>query len=256
MLASTLLKLGDPTKALPHFEHALVLLQGTLGPDHTDLGPVLTGMAACYHYAGQRDKARQFFERALALQEHVFGPDNVNLVPTLNNTAEFLRDLGDGATAMPMIERAQKITEATVGRQHPFWHNVATTHAELLMIEGKLDEARAMFDDVLQVETKTHSAYMPYTLMARARLALAQSKWAEAVSFDERSIAGYEAAAGSEAPDLWRPLTDLAHAKIKLGKSAEARPLLERALAIADKTKVKEADRAPIRAALASLPAN
>ena len=254
LLAATLLKSGDPAAALPHYQRALALLESSVGPEHTDLGPVLTGMATCFHYAGDRAKAKQLFERSLALQERVFGSDSINLVPVLNNTAEFLRDLGDTTTAMPMIERAQKITEATVGRNHPFWHNVATTRAELLAIAGKLADARALYDDVLQIEEKAHSSYLPYTLMARGRLALAERKWPEAASFAERSIAAYEAASGSEAPELWKPLSVLATAKVQLGKPAEARPLLERALAIADKAKLRPADREPLQAALAALP--
>jgi len=187
-------------------------------------------------------------------QERVFGADSINLVPVLNNTAEFLRDLGDATTAIPMIERAQKITETAAGRGHPFWHNVATTHAELLVVDGKLADAKKLFDEVLAIEEKAHADYLPYTLMARSRLALVEKKWAEAATFAERSIAAYEAAGGSEAPELWKPLAALATAKINLGKSADARALVDRALAIANAAKIRDAEREPIRAALAALP--
>ncbi|HEY5921413.1 MAG TPA: serine/threonine-protein kinase [Kofleriaceae bacterium] len=253
LLAATLLKAEDYTGALPHYERALVLMEKTLGPVHPDLAPILNGLASCYHLAGKRDQAKVTFERALAIQEQMFGSDSLNLVPTLNNNAELLRDEGDAVLGLPMIERAKVIAEKTVGKRHPFWHNVATTHAELFTVAKRFDDARKQFDEVLEIEERARSAYKPYTLHARAKLALAEKKWLEAASFAERSIAAYEASTGAESLELWRPLASLAQARHALGKTDEARKLYARAVATAEKAKVRDKELAVLRDAIAKL---
>ena len=68
------------------------------------------------------------------------------------------------------------------------------------------------------------------------------------------AAAAFEASGGVDNPALWRPLTALAKAKIGLGKPAEARPLLQRAIAIGEKAQVDASDLAPARTALTTLP--
>jgi len=65
--------------------------------------------------------------------------------------------------------------------------------------------------------------------------------------YENRSIAAMEAASGKEAPDLWRPLVGLARAKLATGKSADAKALLQRAIAIAEKAQVGVAEIEPAK---------
>jgi eukaryotic-like serine/threonine-protein kinase len=253
LLAATYARASNYTKSLVHYEHALAIITAYLGPDHPDVALLLSGLGSCYHYTGDDAKSRAAFTRALELREKIFGPNSPVLITTLNNYTELLRDTGDLTTGIATIERAKAITEKTVGKLHPYSHAVLTTYAELLMLANRTDEAQKILDEVLPLEDKTSSTVLPDTLVVRARLALGAKKWADAVPFAERSIAGFEKSAGKDAPDLWKPLTALARAKIGLGKPAEAQPLLERALAIGAKAKVRDKDLAPARELLASL---
>jgi ATP/maltotriose-dependent transcriptional regulator MalT len=117
---------------------------------------------------------------------------------------------------------------------------------------GRLDEARKVLDEVLAVGTKLKSPYLAEAQVVRARLAVVEKQWDLAAKLAETAIAGLEEKAGKDAGDLWKPLTSLAQAKIALGKRAEAKPLLERALAIADKTKLPAKYIAPTRELFAS----
>jgi len=253
LLGATLLGASDYARARPHYEHALALIAAHLGPDHPDVALLLSGLGSCYHNTGDVLKSHEAFQRALAIRERVFGVNSPVLIATLNNTAELLLDEGNHADGLPMIERAKRITEATVGRAHPYYVVVTATLSDMLLVAHRTDEARAAIDESIKIAEQTRSPYLAGSLTVRAKIARLDKQWAKAAALDQRAISGFEASAGLQAPDLWKPLTGLAFAKIALGRHAEARPLLVRAIAIGEQAKVPAASLAPTRAALANL---
>ena len=230
-----------------------MLIESYLGPDHPDVALMISGMASCYHYTGEIEKSFAAFERSLAIRVKVFGENSPVLIPTLNNYAELLLGQDKLDKGIEVIDRAQKITNATVGKAHPYYVAISSTRAEMLMGAGKLDDARAVIDEVLVTAETVKSPYLPEANIVRAKLAVREQQWPRAIEFAEKAITGLEAKAGPEAGELWKPLTSLAQAKIATGNAAEAKPLLERALAIADKSKLPAKYLAPTREALAKL---
>lgn len=184
----------------------------------------------------------------------MFGPDSPVLIPTLNNTALLLRDSGDHARGIALAERAKALTDKTIGRTHPYYAMATNTLGEVLAAARRLDDARAQLDEALSIADKESSYLLKDILASRAKLASTEQQWDLAAQLAERAIGIYEAKVGKDAPDLWKPLTSLALAKINTGRAADARPLLERALAIGTKAKVYDAYLAPARDALAKLP--
>lgn len=254
MLGSTLAKSGAWIKALPHFERALALREAMVGPEHPDIALILSMLGASYNRAGERAKARAAYGRALAIRERAFGPDSPRLAVTLNNYAHHQRTQGNHVDALAAILRAKQIVEKAPGTAHPMYHTIATTHAETLHTAGRLAEARAAFDAVLALEEQTRSPVLATTLASRASLAVAEKQWTAAAAFAERAIAGFEASGGSDNPELGRPLTTLAEARLALRRPADARALVERALAIGAKANASDTELAPTRAVLARLP--
>jgi len=252
LYATTLTKAGAYAKAAPHFEHAMALRQASVGPDHPDVALMLSNLGIAYRHLGQLKKSREVFERALAIREKSYGKNSPLLVPTLDNFTELLKQQGDIPAALATIERARKLAGLLPGKQHPIYHTVATTHAEVLVAAGRVADAHKEYDEIFAIEEKTKSPQLPTTLASRAELALVEHKWAEAVSFAERSVAGFEAAGGKEQPEMWRPLTALGQAKLELHRTAEARAALERAIAIGAKLQLGD-DLDPARAALAKM---
>jgi tetratricopeptide (TPR) repeat protein len=210
-------------------------------------------MGSCYHYTGEIDKAFAAFERSLRIRENVFGATSPVLIPTLNNYAELLLLQDKFEKALAVIERAQKLTNETVGKLHPYFIIITATRGETLLGAGRIADARVALDESLALAEKTKSPYLAEAQIARAKLAVYEQQWPLAATLAERAIAGLEAKAGVDAGDLWKPLTSLALAKIATGKPAEAKPLLERAVTIADKTKLPAKYLAPTRDALAKL---
>jgi tetratricopeptide (TPR) repeat protein len=252
--AATLTKAYQYAEAVPHFEHAIELRERLVGPEHNDIALMVSNLGLCYGHL--RDpKARPTFERAIAMREKLFGKNSPILVPSLDNYAEYLRHSGDIAAAVSVNERALRLAKAFPGPDHPTYHVVATDYAETLTAAGRLEEARALYDELFALEAKTSSTTLPQTQTSRAELALVEHQYAEAASQAERAVAGFEAAGGKDNPDLWRPLSSLGRARLALGKPpSEVRPVLERALAIGEVIKLHELDLAPTREALAQLP--
>jgi tetratricopeptide (TPR) repeat protein len=176
------------------------------------------------------------------------------LIATLDNFGEYLREAGDMTAALASMERARKLAFIVPGPTHETYHQLLTDYAETYVAAGKLADAHKMFDDALALEDKHKSPILPITQTSRAELALVEHAWGDAAAYAQKAVAGFEATGGVENPTLWRPLTALAKAKIGLGKPAEARPLLQRAITIGENAQVDASDLAPARTALTTLP--
>jgi len=254
MYATTLIRALAYPRAVSHFERAIALRRQNVGDDHADIAMLLSNAGIAYRHTGQLAKARDAFERALAMRERLFGKNNPLLLATLVNFSEYLSENEHAhGKALELIERGFVMAKQLPGEEHPSYHETATTKAEILGRLGRVDEARKLFDDVLAIETRVDSVTLPVTHMKRAELELAQHAYAVAASHAEQAIAKYEAQGGSENPELWRPLTRLAQAKLGLGDKAAAKPLLERAIAIGDKAGIGDFVLGDTRALLSSL---
>ena len=250
LLGATLAAIGDFVGALPHYEAAVRMASAWLGADHPDTALMHSGLANCYHHTGQAAKARAEFRIALEIRERVFGPNSPILIPTLNNTAELFADEGELEQALVLATRAKQLVERALGKSNPYFPTVLATYGEILFAMKRYSEARTAFDDALAVAERTKAPVLGVVLADRAKLARAETQWKESAGYDERAIAALEASTGKTAVDLWKPLTGLALAKLHDGKPAEARPLLERALAVA-KGKVPESSLKELTDAIA-----
>ena len=253
LFAGTLARALQYAKAAPHYEHALSVRAQLVGEAYPEVALTLSNLAVCYHFMGELDKARTTFAKALALREKLFGPASPVLVPTLDNYGVFLTQTDDPAKARAMLERALVLAAGIPGKDSPDYHVVATDRADAVVAEGKLAEAHALFDDLLAQENALHSTTLPMTQTSRAQLALAEGKPADAQAYAELAITGFETAGGKDNPELWRPLAVLGRALALLGKPADARPVLERAIAIGTAVQLAPAQLQPARAALAKL---
>jgi hypothetical protein len=246
-LAEELAKTGAYDKALPHFERALASHEASVGPDHPDIANILTNLGACYSHAGDAARARAAYDRALAIIEHTEGEHSPNFVRTLNNMADAATKAGDTSGALVYLDRAKRAIQSSLGEANPLSQAVLTTRAEALAAAHRTADARAQYDDAIALELKYTSAYLAQTLASRGALELADKKWSDAATFEQRAIAAAEAAGGKESPELWQPLAGLARADIELGRRSDAKPLLERAIIIGEKAQVAAQDLAPAR---------
>ncbi len=238
--------------ALAHLEHALEIIERSEGPESTDLATTLGSLGMVYAHTDLA-KARAAFERAIAIREKSLGKNSPALVPSLNNLADMMRKHGDAAGALPYAQRARDVAQRSFGTDSPIFHEVESTYAEVLNALGRAAEARSRLDAVLASEERTKSTAFADTLYARAGVELADGKWSDAAAFAERSLALVEEKSGKDAPALWPTLEVLGRAKLELGKRDEARPVLERAAAIAKAAHASDDDTKALREVLQRL---
>jgi tetratricopeptide (TPR) repeat protein len=253
-LGTTYSRAGAYAKAVPHYLEAQRLRERSVGPDHPDIALVLSNLGAAYTHTGDAAKARDAFQRSLAIRERAYGKTSPLLVATLDNFAELVRKQGDVALALQMQERALGLSKVMPGTGHPMYHQLATDYGDSLVAAKRFADAHVLYDTVFALEDAAKSPIVPATQTGRAELAIAERDWAAATTFAQKAIAGYEAAGGNDNPLLWRPLTALARVKLATNKPAEAKPLLERAVAIAKQNQTPDDDIAPARELLAQLP--
>jgi tetratricopeptide (TPR) repeat protein len=253
-LGGTQMRAGAWGKAATHLEHVLQLREASVGKDHPDVAIILSDLGACYLHIRQLDKARAAFERSLAIRESFYGKNSPLLVAVLDNYGEYLREAGDMPAALASMERSRKLAFIVPGPTNEMYHQLLTDYADTYVAAGQLAEARKMFDDAFALETQNKSPILPITQTSRAELALVERAWPEAIALATKAIAALEQTGGKDNPALWRPLTALAKAKLGQGHPADARPLLERAIAIGEKAQVDAAELAPARTALTTLP--
>jgi len=254
LFAGTLARALEYAKAAPHYEHALSVRAQLVGEAYPEVALTLSNLAVCYHFMGELAKARATFDKALALREKLFGARSPILVPTLDNYGVFLTQTDDPAKARAMLERALVLAEVIPGKDSADYHVVATDRADAVVAQGKLGEGHALFDQLLEQETATHSTTLPVTQTSRAQLALAEKAYPDAERFAQQAIAGFTAAGGADNPEQWRAQAALGRALAALGKPAEARTALEHALAIGTRVQLAPDQLAPARDALATLP--
>jgi tetratricopeptide (TPR) repeat protein len=251
LLGASLGATGDYAEALPHYQRALTLTIKWLGTDHPDVAIMHSGLGSCYHNTGDTKKARAEFARAIEIRERVFGKTSPILIPTLNNTAEMLLDEGEIEEAFALSGRAKQLLDKYLGKNHPYHPVVTATYGSVLVAKNRIADARVLLDDAVAVAERTKSSYLGGVLADRAKLARAENQWEKSAELDTRSIAAFEATAGKTTVDLWKPLTGLGLAKLHANKPDEARPHLERALAIATKARIPETTLRATREALA-----
>jgi tetratricopeptide (TPR) repeat protein/predicted Ser/Thr protein kinase len=252
-LGEALSKAGAYRKAVPHYERALALREKAVGPDHPDIAAILTNLGGSYTHMREHQKGKVVFERALAIRERMFGKQSPFLIATLDNYGELLRGAGDIPAALATQERALAIAKVVPGVDNPMYQQIATDYADTLVAANRPADARTLLDAVIAVEDKQASALLPLTLAARADAAVAAKAWDDAAADADRSISGYEAAGGKDNAPLWRPLTTRARVALAHGHAADARPLLERAIAIGQRAQVTDEDLAATRQMLAQL---
>ncbi len=94
LLGTTLLGLGEPSKAVELLERARATRQARLGPDHADTHTALANLAKAYLVADKLPQAIALYEQVRDAQVKTLGADHPKTVHTLNNLARALADQG------------------------------------------------------------------------------------------------------------------------------------------------------------------
>jgi tetratricopeptide (TPR) repeat protein len=158
-------------------------------------------LATALSSAGRIDEAKAVGERALAVKEAALGPNHPDVARAMSNLAVYHSKLGEEQEALALLRRALVAREALFGPTHP--------------------EVSETLVNLGEVELRLHHP-------------------GEAVEAFRRSAQIDAAAFGENSSEAAESLTGLGKALVEADRCEEARPLLERALA------VREASHAPL----------
>jgi len=225
---------GRYGEAEPHFRRALAIQTAVFGADHPRRTSSMDNLALCLQGQGRNDDARDMHLQALELRRRTLGEQHPDTALTENNLGWDYMGLEDPNTAAKHFARALAGFEAAFGPEHP---RVAMAAESLAMAETALehlDEAEALHRRALAVRRKTLGEDHPnvaLSLNGLGALAQLRGRPAEAVELHRQALALVESKAGAERY-LGDILVSLGKALVEDGRFAEARPHLERALAV------------------------
>ncbi len=202
-LADVLRRTGDCERARPMFERVLAIWEGSLGSEHPWVAVCMNNLAKLHEETEDFDTARILFERSLAIREKTLGPDHPDVAKTLINVAMFNEKTGDFANARSVYEKSLAIREKTLGPEHPLVAESLQKLSRLLLRTGQAAHA----EDLLSRASKIFE-------VARLRAGMGFVR------------ATFQAS----------PYSELAIARLVLGRTDDAWPAAERALgrALAD----------------------
>ncbi|HEU0029878.1 MAG TPA: serine/threonine-protein kinase [Kofleriaceae bacterium] len=227
---------GKFAAALSEYERAAHIREQA-EPNSLRLGMALLGVARMNSELGRFDEARAVAERSLALQQAVVGPDHPEMSTVLNTVANIAVDQGDYDAAERYYQRAHTLLEPTPGT---FIGDPATA-AHAINNLGGVAFNRGHYDEALVYHRRALAIYersparapdVALTLGNIGGVLHARGDTTDALAAFERSLAVAEASLGADHPYVGDALVGIGACRVKLRQFAEARPVLERALAI------------------------
>ncbi len=141
MLANLLIGVEDAEQGLPLAKRALDTAIRAYGENSPTVAAALTSYAAGSLKLGDVAETDWALRTALRIREESFGADNFHLTPYLIQLGEFESRHGNSADAKSLLDRAAAILTANVSPDHPDVLRVKRAIAEILLREGKFDEA-------------------------------------------------------------------------------------------------------------------
>ena len=231
----------DHKAALVSYQKARAIWEKVYGPDSVELAGVYSNIGSELNNLGDSAGARKSYERAIALYEKAHGPDFPDAAAPISNLGLIVEADGHFAEALADFQRAEQIVEKAYGPDHPDVADYLLNSEVALKKLKKLDEAEATMNRALKVLAKAYGPDHPRMAMALTNLGSLQRDRDNprgALESFQKSLAIFEVKFGKDHIYDSYPLIGIGWAYDELKRSAEAVPLLERAVAIRTAAKI------------------
>ncbi len=230
---------GRYPEAEDYYKRTLAIREKAPGGDRSAVSQTLNLLSNIYTRTGRFAEAETALKRAIDIQEKAFGRDHPDVAKSLTNLAELYRVTGRYALAEPLIKRALDIQERGLGPDHP---HVGVTLNNLALAYwnwGRYSDAEPIYERSIAVQEKALGKDHPQVALSRNNLGLVLmrlGRYADAEVQFKQALASREKVLPKDHPDIAQSLGNLAVDYRFAGRAAEGLPLLQRSVAILEKT--------------------
>ena len=213
----------------------MAIREKALGVEHPNVALSLQNLATIYEVQNRLSEAEQLYLRAIAIQDRAFGSEH----PTSAQTRELLAINYTSQGRYADAERLLKLSLATkrkaFGESHPAVAKTLTNLAVVYQRTDRLSDASDAYARALTISEKILGADHPSVAGDLSNLggaALARKQFEQAERLHKRALTIREQAFGETHPEVATSLSHLADALRMQGKTADALPLVQRAVGI------------------------
>jgi tetratricopeptide (TPR) repeat protein len=256
-LSTSLRTLGRYEEAAAMQQRGVEMMRAAVGSEHPWMVKGLTSLGQVMHENGRLDEGEAHVREALQIAEKVFGSDDFELAHPLRTLAEMQASRGDQAGGLATRQRVVDL-QARMGRRNEVYAMDLRHLAEDLIAAKRYDEAESKVDEAMEIIVELGGSDHPdlgQAYSVRAYLFHERKEFARAEQDFVRAVKLLEPLADGGSYELGEVLDAYAMMLVDAGRPAEARPVLERALAIYDATKAWPEATQRARELLARLPA-
>jgi CHAT domain-containing protein/Tfp pilus assembly protein PilF len=234
---------GETVEAVELHREALAIYRRTLGDQHPDLAVALNNLAQDFENLGDYGAAEPLFREALEIERSVYGDEHPATALGMNSLAHLLQTKGDYGTAEPLYREALAVRRKLLGESHLDVATSLSNLASLLEAEERYDEAEPLYEEALEIRRSLlgdQNAAVAYSMSSLGQLLLLEGDPASAEPILVQAAEIHDAACLLAGEGLKRatialrlrpPATALASARLAQGKTDEAWPAAEKALA-------------------------
>lgn len=210
-----------------------------LGPDHPMIADHLSNLAVVLDVLGRDEEVEEIYLRMREIDQANLPPDDPHLAAGAGNLAFFYTERGRFEEAEPLHREAVRIGEEALGPEHPTLANYLEGWGKHLLLTDVLEEALPLAERSAEIRRKAlgeeHADYArSLDLLARIyREREGKGDAAQAETLFRRAHEVWRSSeAGPEPTDLALSERELAELYLRLGREAEARPLLRHSLQV------------------------
>ncbi len=206
-LGETYRAIGEPAKALEHFQVAAKMRRELLGPNHAATIEAEDRLGSALRVQGKVKEAITLHEQLLARAERVKGKDSQTALAVLYSLVSDYSADGREADALQQSKHLVDASLQHFGRDHESTWKVQHQRAMLLSEAGDWREALPMMEEVVAARTRVLGPDDPATLASVTQLASLYRKQGKDDEALRRMLLNLDAITAKLGPEHVRALT-------------------------------------------------
>lgn len=223
---------GRLDEALDATRRAAELRVETEGEDSGASLVFMTDQALVLKSMGRHEEADALYRRVVAVREATRGPDDPGLARALQGMAVNLVVMERATEAEAVLRRSIALDEANYGEGYPPTRQSLSALATVLALQGRLETAEAMQRRALAAFGQEKSAARGVAMGALADILMSEGKLDEAAVLHEEALVFSREVLGDENPETAAAMIAVARVRMQQDRPAEAAPLLAEAIRI------------------------